>query len=328
VVCFWRRCRPAGQECQRVFGGGARLRREGEHGLAFIAGEVQRLELQGQVPGHRVVEALGSRGVDPHVVPGPQPGEESAAGGQFPDQLVQALSCGFRPDSSGASPPWWPRSRSNRGRSPPRPDRGRGTVPGSAAWSGVSGPNDSTEVNTGPYRARPSWLAASRSERPFCTMATTPVIPSSRRSTPGRTRCCGGRRGVPARRRVGRPCQVHQVCPLGLVQLKGGGHSLEHRVETLRGGCRVPAACSSPCSPRRAAPLPHGAGPAPGAAPRSWGIPACSGLIFARREIRNSRISSFLSTASTLRSLFRQWQCLSDTPTKGGWSPATGKPTG
>ena len=55
-------------------------------------------------------------------------------------------------------------------------------------------------------------------------------MPSSRRSTPGRTRCCGGRRGRPARRRVGCPRQVHQVRPLGVIQLKGSGHSLEHRV--------------------------------------------------------------------------------------------------
>jgi hypothetical protein len=34
----------------------------------------------------------------------------------------------------------------------------------------------------------------------------------------------------PVRRRVGTPCQVHQVYPLGLIQLKGYGHSLKHRI--------------------------------------------------------------------------------------------------
>jgi hypothetical protein len=32
-----------------------------------------------------------------------------------------------------------------------------------------------------------------------------------------------------------------------------------------------------------------------------WGIPACCGVILARREIKNSRTSARLSTLSTLR---------------------------
>src|SRR6478609_4560503 len=89
------RCRPAGKERQRVFGCGPRLRREGVQGLSLIAGTVERLELQRHIPGDRVVEALGSRGVDPYVMAGPQCGEVPAACGQFADQLVQCAVMGI-----------------------------------------------------------------------------------------------------------------------------------------------------------------------------------------------------------------------------------------
>ena len=103
------------------------------------------------------------------------------------------------------------------------------------------------------------------------------------------------------------------MCPFGFVQLKCRSHSLKYGV-----GDAADAAAFQPrvvvrahpgelchfltAQARHAAQFPY------------LGIPACSGLTFARREIRNSRMSSFLSTSTTLRSPFGRWQCLSDTP--------------
>ena len=106
----------------------------------------------------------------------------------------------------------------------------------------------------------------------------------------------GGGTAAPARRRPGGTGEVEQVRALGLVELRGHGRAPRARSRRRRAGCRAPSSCSSRRSRRRASPPPRGAARGrAGCRRRPAGRPAC-GVILARREVRNSRISSRGST--------------------------------
>ena len=171
----------------------------------------------------------------------------------------------------GASPPWWQRLRTNRGRSPLPPDRGRGTGPGSAA--GPEPPDQRllwTRTPARTARAPRSWRPA----RPSVRSAPGRPLRSSRPANAIlRDGPSAAVAGAPAAGRTG--CWPSWPSPSDASALP---HPAEGRRPQRRGPsprrrgcCRVPAACNSPCLPRPAVPLPPDAAPERGAVRHSWG---------------------------------------------------------
>ena len=188
------RGRPAGEEAECVGGGRAGLGGEGDERLSGVAGQLEALPGQGQLADDAVPEPLGAAGVPADVVAGPEAAEAVAAGraGRAARRTGGRSGC-VRLRRAGRRP-------CRRRPGPvgvqldgPLVEEGE---PG-AVRRAVAAGRARCLSKASAYSALASGLAARRSSRPFCTKAGTPGIASSSCWTPGRTRCCAGRRRLP-----------------------------------------------------------------------------------------------------------------------------------
>ena len=147
------------------------------------------------------------------------------------------------------------------------------------------------------------------SRRWLPTKAAAPVIPSRVHWTSGRTRCLVRRRARPRYRRLCGAGEVEEVGALGVVELERPGECLQH---ALRGPAHV-----SPLQARVVRNAHAGedgdlfaAEPGHAASCRRSATPPAQGVIRARREVRNSRISFFVSTRPSVDPAVRSWGTL------------------
>jgi len=89
---------PAGQQVQRIRVPAAGCGTAHDEIQALVGGEFHGLVGERQLPGERVVQALGVGAEPPDLVPDPALPEDVAPGGQLADQVRQGLVAGAAAD--------------------------------------------------------------------------------------------------------------------------------------------------------------------------------------------------------------------------------------